>query len=146
MARVKIDMPAVFRFSTVIPVRITDVNYGGHLGNDAIVSILHESRMQYLGSLGCTELDFFGTSLIMADLAVMYKGEGFYGDALTVEVAADELSSLGYDLYYRLSTTRDGKQIIVAEAKTGMVCFDYKTRKVARLPELFKQQIDNTTA
>ncbi len=139
-------MPAVFRFSTVIPVRITDVNYGGHLGNDAIVSILHESRMQYLGSLGCTELDFFGTSLIMADLAVMYKGEGFYGDALTVEVAADELSSLGYDLYYRLSTTRDGKQIIVAEAKTGMVCFDYKTRKVARLPELFKQQIDNTTA
>lgn len=146
MARVKIEMPAAFGFSTTISVRITDVNYGGHLGNDAIVSILHESRMQYLQSLGCTELEFFGTALIMTDLAVAYKNEGFYGDALTVEVTAGELSSVGFDLFYRLSTVREGKSIAVAEAKTGMVCFDYNARKVARLPEPFKQQTSNTTA
>ncbi len=146
MARVKIDMPAAFRFSTAIPVRITDVNYGGHLGNDAIVSVLHESRMQFLQSLGCTELEFFGAALIMGDLAIVYKGEGFYGDTLTVEVTAEELSSVGFDLLYRLSTTRDGKPVAIAEAKTGMICFDYKARKVVRLPEAFKQQLSNTTA
>lgn len=146
MARVKIDMPAGFGFSTSIPVRITEINYGGHLGNDAIVSILHEARMRYLASLGCTELAFFGVALIMSDLAVTYKGEGFYGDTLRVEVTAGELSSAGFDLYYRLSTEREGKPIVVAEAKTGMVCFDYGARKVARLPEAFKQQTSNTTA
>lgn len=146
MARVKIDMPAAFRFSTSVPVRITDVNYGGHLGNDAIVSILHESRMQFLQSLGCTELEFFGAALIMSDLAIVYKGESFYGDTLTVEVTANELGSAGFDVLYRLSTTRDGKPLAIAEAKTGMICFDYKTRKVARLPEAFKQQFSNTTA
>ncbi|GEP96218.1 acyl-CoA thioesterase [Chitinophaga cymbidii] len=141
MARVKIDMPSAYRFSCAIPVRIGDVNYGGHLGNDAVVSILHESRLQFLASIGCTELDAFGTAMIMADLAVLYKGEGFYGDILTVEVTADELTSAGFDLFYRISAERDGKTAVLAEAKTGMICFNYEQRKVARLPEALKQKL-----
>jgi acyl-CoA thioester hydrolase len=141
MARVKIDMPASFRFSTQIPVRIGDVNYGGHVGNDAIVSILHESRMQYLHAIGCTELKAYGTGLIMADLAVVYKGESFYGDQLTVSVAADEISSVGFDLFYRISMEKEGKTVLVAEAKTAMVCYDYDNHKVSRVPDALKQQL-----
>lgn len=140
MAKVKLEMPSHLPFSTRLPVRIGDVNYGGHVGNDAIVSILHECRLQYLASLGCTELDFFGTGLIMADLAVTYKGEAFYGDVLTVEVGAAELGSVGFDLFYRISTVRNEKAVLITEAKTGMVCFDYNSRKVARLPEAFKEK------
>lgn len=134
-------MPDSFRFSANIPVRIGDVNYGGHVGNDAIVSILHESRMQYLKAIGCTELKAYGTGLIMADLAVVYKGESFYGDELTVAVTADELSSVGFDLFYRISMEKEGKTVIVAEAKTGMVCYDYDNHKVSRLPDALKQQL-----
>lgn len=141
MARVKIEMPASFRFSTNIPVRIGDVNYGGHVGNDAIVSILHESRMQYLKAIGCTELEAYGTGLIMADLAVVYKGESFYGDELAVAVTADELTSVGFDLFYRITMEKEGKTVIVAEAKTGMVCYDYDNHKVSRLPDALKQQL-----
>ena len=146
MARVKIDMPESYRFITQLPVRITDINYGGHLGNDAIVSILQESRVRYLASFGATELKALGTALIMADLAVVYKGEGFYGDQLTVEVTAEEFSSVGFDLFYRISTFRGGQLTILAEAKTGMVCFDYTARKVARLPEELKAQLSKTNA
>lgn len=141
MGRVKIDMPATFRFSTQIPVRIGDVNYGGHVGNDAIVSILHESRMQYLHAIGCTELKAYGTGLIMADLAVVYKGESFYGDQLTVAVAADEISSVGFDLFYRISMEKEDKTVLVAEAKTAMICYDYDNHKVSRVPDALKQQL-----
>ncbi|WP_126247369.1 acyl-CoA thioesterase [Chitinophaga rhizosphaerae] len=141
MARVKIDMPESYRFITQLPVRITDINYGGHLGNDAIVSILQEARVRYLASFGATELKALGTALIMADLAIIYKGEGFYGDQLTVELTAEEFSSVGFDLFYRISTFRGGQLTILAEAKTGMVCFDYSARKVARLPEELKTQL-----
>ncbi|MGE7778293.1 acyl-CoA thioesterase [Chitinophaga sp. NPDC101104] len=146
MARVKIDMPESYRFVTQLPVRITDINYGGHLGNDAIVSILQEARVRYLASFGATELKALGTALIMADLAVVYKGEGFYGDQLTVEVTAGEFSSVGFDLFYSLSTFRGGQLTLLAEAKTGMVCFDYTARKVARLPEELKAQLSKTNA
>ncbi len=146
MARVKIDMPDSYRFITQVPVRISDINYGNHLGNDAIVSILHEARMRYLASFGATELQVFGTALIMADLAIVYKGEGFYGDQLTVEVTAEEFSSVGFDLFYRISTFRGGELAMIAEAKTGIVCFDYDARKVARLPEALKSALSKTNA
>ena len=48
MARVKLQLPANFLFSTEIPIRISDINYGGHLGNDAVLSIVHEARIQFL--------------------------------------------------------------------------------------------------
>jgi acyl-CoA thioesterase FadM len=55
MARIKIDLPAKFPFSARIPVRITDINFAGHVGNDTILSIVHESRTQFFTHLGYTE-------------------------------------------------------------------------------------------
>ncbi|UYQ93664.1 thioesterase family protein [Chitinophaga horti] len=141
MARVKIAIPEHFTFSTQIPVRIQDVNYGGHVGNDAILSIMHEARLQFLGNIGCTELDAYGVGMIMSDVAIVYKGEGFRGDVFLVEVTADELSPFGFDLVYRLSTEREGKKHPIAEGKTGMICFDYGQRKVTRLPEALKAKL-----
>lgn len=142
MPRVKIDMPDRFSFSCDIPVRIGDINYGGHLGNDAVLGILHEARMRYLLSLGCSELDACGTSLIMTDVAVNYKQEGFYGDVLQVQLAAGEISSRGFALFYQVTCERGEGAILVAEARTGMLCFDYGQRKVSVLPDLLRQKLE----
>ena len=88
MARIKIELPQSFRFSCYIPVRITDVNYGGHVGNDAILSIIHEARMQFFKSLDYSEMNFAGTAMIMVDVCIEFKGELFYGDTLIASVAA----------------------------------------------------------
>lgn len=132
MARIQLPLPETFPFQTQIPVRITDINYGNHLGNDAILSMMHEARVQFLQSLGYSELDLEGAGLIMSDTAIIYKGEGFYGDLLTVNVAAADLNKYGFDLLY-LFTNQHGKEI--AHAKTGMLCFNYATRKLMALPE-----------
>jgi acyl-CoA thioester hydrolase len=132
MARIKLTIPTEFSFNTKIPVRITDINYGNHLGNDAVLSIIHEARMQFLNSLGYTELDFAGMGLIMSDVAIEFKGEAFYGDVLKTYVTAGDLSRVGFDLYYKL--VKNEKEEVVALAKTGMICFDYNNRKVATIP------------
>ncbi|PUZ30529.1 Acyl-CoA thioesterase FadM [Chitinophaga costaii] len=135
MARIKLVFPDKVLFSTTIPVRITDVNYGGHVGNDAILSMLHEVRVQFLQHLGSRmELDVFGTGIIMADVAIMYQAEGFYGDVFNIAVGVADLSAVGFDLMYRISTQRDQQTITIATAKTGILCFDYSIRKVAKVP------------
>ncbi len=139
MARVKINFPEKECKSYTIAVRITDVNYGNHVGNDAIVSIMHEARMQWLTSHGYSELKVGGASLIMADLAVEYKNESFYGDVLSVEICADEISAVSFQIYYNMSNA-DGK--LIALAKTGMVCFDYDARKVKAIPAEFKKFLE----
>ncbi|MBL7747340.1 MAG: thioesterase family protein [Chitinophagaceae bacterium] len=135
MARIKISLPDTFQFNCQIPVRITDVNYGGHVGNDAILSLIHEARMQYFSSIGYTEMNVAGAGMIMADVAIEFKSELFYGDVLTVSVTAGEFSKVGFDIFYKLEKQGVEKTILVAAAKTGMVCYDYKMKKITAVPE-----------
>lgn len=128
--RVRIQFPETFVFSTHISVRISDINYGGHVGNDSILSILHEARLGYLHQHGFTEMECGGHGLIMADSAIQYKGESFHGDVLKVEIAVDNISSIAFDLYYKITTQRQNQTVNIAFAKTGMICFDYTARKI----------------
>jgi acyl-CoA thioester hydrolase len=139
MPRIKISLPATFSFSAFIPVRITDINYGGHVGNDAVLSLIHEARMQYLKSLGTTELAFGSGGLIMSDVAIEFKQEIYYGETVKANVKAMDLTRVGFDLVYKLSKEKDNKEVVVALAKTGMVCFDYAQRKVIAVPAELKE-------
>ncbi|HWR33379.1 MAG TPA: acyl-CoA thioesterase [Chitinophagaceae bacterium] len=98
MPKTKIPLPAYFRFSCNIPVRITDINYGGHAGNDAVLSIIHEARMQFLQNLGYTEMKFEGAGMIMTDVTIEFRNELFYGDSVTASVTPGEISKIGFDL------------------------------------------------
>lgn len=132
MARVKIIFPNYNSlYVATIPVRITDVNYGNHVGNDAILSIIHEARMQMLAHFGYSEMNAGGNSMIMADVMIAYKAEAFYGDTLAVKIYAEEISANTFSLLYHISCVRHQKNVEVAHAKTGMVCFNYSTRRIA---------------
>ena len=133
MARVQIELPQSWLYRTRLNVRVTDVNYGGHLGNDRVLGIVHEARVRWLASRDLSEKDVGGVGLIMADAALVFRGEAFLGDELDVELGAAEVRRSGFDLVYRLSRPVDGAEI--ALVKTGMVCFDYQARKAARLPQ-----------
>ena len=139
MARVKIELPEKFQFKTEIPIRIADLNYNDHLGNDSVLSICQEARMQYLNKFGFTELNIDGTGIIMVDAVVQYKSEGFYGDILLVEIAITYVTKIGCDFVYRISNKKNKND--VALVKTGIVFFDYKNKKVVPVPEKFSIMI-----
>jgi acyl-CoA thioesterase FadM len=138
MARLKIDLPASYHFTTEIPIRITDINYGGHLGNDAVLSILHEARLRMLIEHGWTEMNIEGVSVIMSDSAVVYKSEGFYGESLRIQIAVNNFSNFGCDIYYLVRERESGREVV--HAKTGIAFFNYELRKLAPVPEKFRQQ------
>jgi len=140
MPRIKIAIPEKFIYKTEIPIRITDINYGGHLGNDSLLSIIHEARVRFLNLLGYSESDVKGVGIIMIDSAIQYKSEGFYGDELLVEITVNDFSLIGCDFVYRLSNKKTLKEI--ALAKTGIVFFNYEKRKTASVPLEFKQKIE----
>lgn len=132
MSRVKIKFPAEKPlFETKVSVRISDINYGNHLGNDSVLSIIHEARMQMLQAWGGNELNITGNSLIMADVMIAYKAEAFFGEILDIMIYADEVTDRSFDLLYRIKTIRNNVAVDVAHAKTGMICFDYNMRRVA---------------
>ena len=141
MARNKIQLPSRFNFSTVIPVRITDLNYGGHVGNDTVLSIIHEARVQFLESRGYKELNVEGVGLIMSDVAIEFRAELFYGDVVTAHVSTGDFTSAAFDIYYRLEKGIASETTVVAIAKTGMVCYDYSKKKIAGIPTNAKSKL-----
>jgi acyl-CoA thioester hydrolase len=139
MARVEIELPERFGFATELEVRITDLNYGNHLGNDRVLTLAHEARARWLASLGFRELDICGVGIVIADAAVIYRQEVHYPRRLRVEVAARDLRSRGFEVVYRFSDAATGEEI--ALAKTGIVCFDYAARRVVHLPGPFRRAV-----
>lgn len=141
MPRIKIELPETFSFSTSFSVRITDLNYGNHVGNDKVLSFLHEARVRFLNSLGYSELQMEGVSMIMADAALVFKNEMYYGDELLVSIRPVDFSRVGFDLIYKIEKKQDDRIIPLVSAKTAMICFDYGLKKVVPLPETAKNKL-----
>ena len=135
MARIKIELPDRFAFSTEVPIHIGLINYGHHLDNAALLSLVSEARVRFFKSLGYTELDVDGVGIVVADAAVQYKSEAFHGEILVFEMAPDDFNKYGCDLVWRATDKASGRE--VARGKTGIIFFDYQQRKAAPVPAGF---------
>lgn len=138
--RIKLDMPQNYNFRTELTVRVTDLNYGGHVGNEMILVYAQQARTEWFRQWGYSELDVAGKAIIMTDAAVVYQAEIYEADVIEIEVGIKDRSRLGFDLYYQMTNKATGKQ--VARAKTGILCFDYDKRKVAPIPAVFVEQLE----
>jgi len=141
MSSTKLDLPKEFNFHVSIPVRITDINYGGHVGNDTVLTLLHEARMKFLYHYDFSEMNFGGVGLIMRDVTIEFKKELFYGDSVRVYITVTNFSRVGFDVFYKMVKNED--EIQVAIAKTGMVCYDYNMKKIASVPVTILQTFNN---
>lgn len=134
MARTKIELPEKFAFKTQLKIRISDINYGGHLGNDSVGSLIHEARFQFFKSLGYKdELSLEGVGAIQADMVIVYKNEAFHGDQVELKVAVTEISKVSFDLTYLIKEAGSEKEI--ARGKTTIVTYDYDQKKKISVPQ-----------
>ncbi len=139
MARVEIDLPETWRFAADLPIRVADLNYGNHLGNDRVLSLAQEVRVQWLRSHGLGELDVGGAGIILADAAVVYRAEGRLGMVLRAELGVGEVRTRSVELLHRFTDLASGQEI--ARAKTGLLCFDYAARKVVHLTPALRRAL-----
>lgn len=138
MGRVEIDLPERFAYAVELEVRVGDLNYGNHLGNDAVLGLIHEARRRYIRSLGSDEIGADETGFVVADSAVVYRAQAFYADRLRIEVAAGDFGSRSCAFFFRVSNA-DGR--VVAEARTGMVSFDFKAQKAMTIPPTLRAKL-----
>jgi len=138
--RVKLKSQKKYQHVYETAVEVTDLNYGNHLGNDALVGVIHRARVHFLHQLGAGESDLGDgkTGILLADLSVNYKEEGFLFDLLTVESSIGELRSKGFRMFHRITSNQNRS---IALAEVGIVSFDYHQRKVARIPESFVSKV-----
>lgn len=139
MARIQIDLPESFSFSTEIPLYIGHINYGGHLDNALLLTLVSEARVRFFKSLGYSELDVEGLGIVVVDAALQYKAEAFHGETMVLHMAPADFNKYGCDLMWRMDDRDSGRE--VARGKTGIVFFDYGPRRVAPVPPAFLARV-----
>jgi len=132
--RFKIDIPNKIHYNTKMNIIMDFINYGNHLANDKILTICNEARNQFYKSINQTELNCFGYGNIITDAQTQYVNEGKYGDLINIDLTFDLHSDIAYHIYYHIYTT----QKTIAKVKTGMLFYDYKSKRVKKIPEAFK--------
>lgn len=140
MSRIQIELPESLPFSTEITLYLSHMNYGGHLDNALLLTVVSEARARFFQSLGYTELNVEGVGIIVSDAALQYRSEAFYGEVMAVSMGAGDFGSKGCDLLWCMREKNTSRE--VARGKTGIVFFDYTTRKIAPVPDNFRSRLE----
>jgi acyl-CoA thioesterase FadM len=141
MARLTLTFPEdQYYYTTLLTVRVTDINAGNHLGNDSMISMISEARARFLFEYGITETERDGTGIIVTDLATTYRAEAHARDQLLFEVGLMDFNKYGGDITFRITRPKD--KTLVAMAKQGFVFYNYKSGQVVAMPEEFRSKFD----
>lgn len=129
------------KFNYSYRVVISDINYGGHMGNDRSLSLFHEARIAFLEILAYSEMNIGDElGIIMKDAHVNFHAEVFRGDELEINVELGEQKGSLFYFNYLVIRKKDDKKVLAG--KTGLLAFDYTKRKVAKTPALFIERIN----
>ena len=88
-----------------------DINYGGHVGNERALLIF-----PILSSLFC---------------------QFFLDDSIVIKITEIEFSKTSFNIKYEIFNENDEK---VINGSTLLVCFDYSTHRIKRVPNSFKEK------
>ncbi|WP_297432500.1 thioesterase family protein [uncultured Cetobacterium sp.] len=127
-------------FSVNYKVTISDINYGGHMGNERALLLFQQVRIDLFKKLGVTEINVGNNvGTIQKDAHVYYRGEVYLGDELTIIIKNIDIKKTSLNFIYSVEK-REGK--IVLEGSTIIVAFDYEKKKVARFSQEFLNELE----
>ena len=128
-------------FSIDYKVTISDINYGGHMGNERALLLFQQARIDLFKKLGLEEMNIGdGIGTIQKDAHVYYKGEVYLGDSLIITIKKIEMKKATINFIYSVEK-KCGK--IVLEGSTTIVSFNYENKKATKFPEKFLKSLEN---
>lgn len=121
-------------FQTEILIQVSDINYGGHLGNDRFLSVAQEVRVRWLRFHGWSEKDIDNSQcgFLVVEANLKYHHEVFLGQTLVAKLSIGECSKCTCILYYDFFEKESSNK--VSSISTKLAFFDYSKRKIIKAP------------
>ncbi|MDO7574654.1 MAG: acyl-CoA thioesterase, partial [Oceanospirillaceae bacterium] len=103
MPLIKINPQFDELFRCSLQVRVADLNYGNHLGNDQILSYFHEGRVLWLNQHSLSEKDVGGCGLIMAATSIEYLAQAYLHQHLELTLGVRAVGKARFTIVYKLT-------------------------------------------
>ena len=126
-------------YETDYKVIFSDINYGGHMGNERALIIFQQTRMEWLNSIVYDEANIEGKGLIQLESHVYYLKEVFLGETLLCRIVNVQPERITFNIEYEILNKNND---IVIKGMTKMAVFDYEKKKIARIPKEFLEKLE----
>lgn len=119
-------------------IRIGDLNYGNHLGHDKLITLIHDARCSFFENYGINEISIGeeNVGLILSEINVKYKSQLFFLDNIKIISNFTEYTPFSVVMESIVKNMNSGDLSAVSQIK--LVSFNFKEKKVVKLPEIFK--------
>ena len=115
-----------------------DIDAMGHLNNVAYLRYMEFARQKYWLALRGSR-DYLDIDFVMARAEIDYRASAHMGDVLDIEIRVSRMGNSSFDFEYRI-TTADG--LLVAEARTTQVCWDWRSNTKSSLTPERRAEIE----
>lgn len=130
----------MLEYTIQLNIRIYDVNYGGHLGHVELVNMMHEARIHFLKSVGLNEGDDKGNFILMRDLSLRYKNQGYWNDTLEFNI---KISTEGVRIIfdYQINNLTKNNECATAQAIMVYINKDLKPLRSNLLMDVINNNV-----
>jgi len=132
-----------YRHKTPIQIRFKDVDALGHVNNANHFTYIESARVKYFDDVAEEEVMWSKGGIILASAKVDYKLPVFFKDKIFVYTKCSRIGNKSFDLSYLIVKEENGEEIILAEASTVLVCYDYEKGQSIFMPDAWKNKIQD---
>ena len=118
-----------------VTLRWTDMDAYGHLGNSRFFDFMTDARVD-VSTFAI--MDDLSKQYVIVDAQCSYKNACYYPGKLIVEQYLDEIRNSSFTLSY-IFKMKDAPDVICAEGRVVMVCFDANLKRAVRVPNEIRE-------
>lgn len=131
----------MFKHKTPVEIRFADIDAFGHVNNAVYLTYVEQARVRYFDAIVGWQYDLTAQGIILAKAEIDYILPVHFKEEIIVKTRCSRLGNKSFDLEYQLVRYLENKEILVADACTVMVAFDYNEKKSIPLPLAWKDAI-----
>jgi acyl-CoA thioester hydrolase len=113
-------------------VRFRDLDALGHVNNAVFATYLEQARIEFLRRFGATQQD-----MILARLEIDFRAPVGFGEDVEIEVRPARVGRKSFALDYTMRVD----ELVVAEAKSVLVAYDYQREESVELPARWREAL-----
>ena len=131
-----------YKHKTHIQIRFKDIDLMGHVNNANHFSYLEVARAKYFDEVVGEDVDWSKEGIILAKSTCDFKMPILFKDKVFVYTKCARIGNKSFELSYAIIKDEKGKEVLLAEASTVQVCFDYEKKENILMPEKWKKKIE----
>jgi acyl-CoA thioester hydrolase len=131
-----------FKHQTPIEIRFADIDAFGHVNNAKYLTYLEQARVKYFDDIVDWTYDWSKEGIILARAVIDFIMPIHFRENIIIKTRCSRLGTKSFDLQYQMfKLNEDKSELLMADATTVMVAFDYVNKKTIEIPSEWREAV-----